>query len=702
MTEKPNKPSAVPPKRRSDWHLWLLVIILLLAVIALGGLLWFFSFCHKISLQENIAEFQYQPAEKTCIYSADGVLLAEVYDQDRSYVALEDISPNMLKAIVAIEDHRFYQHIGADFIGTLRALMKNIASGQVVQGGSTITQQLARNLFLTNERTYERKLKEIAIAIALERKFSKDEILEMYLNQIYFGSGYYGVETAAQKYFGKPAKELTLAESALLAGIPNRPVDYDLHHNLPAAQKRQRVVLQRMLDLHMISDREYQRAIEEEIKVQKPQVKNDNYRHPYFVSAVIRQLEEQFGHEQVYQGGLKVYTTLNTEQQNIAETVCQNSVNSFAQRGIKASNIALVSVVPQTGAVTALVGGTDFQADQNNMALIPRQPGSTIKPLVYAAALNSNIISPYSQINAQPREFAGYVINNPISWGGKTASVSDALRYSLNVPVAELVSKLGFEKTAAYIRRFGITTVTKNDLNYAALALGGMYYGVKPLEMAAAYAVFANDGQYNRPYFIEKVVDQNGKIIYQHQIKPKRVINAQTARVMHSFLVNVVQRGTGRYARIPLESAGKTGTTDQNRCLWFVGYTKNLATAVWVGNSDNRPVYGVAGGGSVAGPVWQQYMLALLDEHPIAEPPPPSYQLPPPPKDTANVTEQLPESNTDENAAEETGEQPVPANDTENATDEEPESNNAENAVDETEKQSAPQPEWLPEPPAEQ
>lgn len=588
----------------------------------MGGLLgWFYEFYYRDIVKEvGIEKFRYQPAQKTLIYSADEVLLAELYNENRIYVDIGQISTDMQKAILAIEDHRFYKHQGVDVVGTLRAFVENLRYNEVKQGGSTITQQLARNLFLNNERTYKRKLKEVALAIALERRYSKDEILCMYLNQIYYGSGYHGVEIAAQKYFGKPAAQLSLAESSLLAAVPNRPSNYELHHNLGQARIRQQLVLKRMLELGMINHYRYQEALHQSVEVLPPsQQAEQDYKYPYFVTSAIKELEDILGHQKLYSGGLVVHTTLNTQIQQLAEHTAIESINNFAARRISASNMALVSVVPQTGAVTALVGGINFQADQNNLALTPRQPGSTIKPFVYAAALNNGKIKSNGVINATPRHFSGYLIKNSGNWSGNV-TLQDAIRHSLNVPVAEMVEKQGFETVAHYLKRFGVSTVTSQDYNYAALALGGMYYGIKPLELAAAYGVFANGGEYYKPYLIAEVTDHRGQTVYQHQSQPRRVLSKEVADTMHYFLKGVMTGGTGTSARISWESAGKTGTTDDGRCLWFVGYTNNLATAVWIGNNDHTPVYGGGSGGAVAGPVWRQYMTAVINQQYIDPP----------------------------------------------------------------------------------
>jgi penicillin-binding protein 1A len=676
------------PKNKYYKLLRFALICSLLLIITIGTVFgWFYQFYYKdITARVGMSSYQYQPMQKTVVYSADGVLLAELYAENRVCVSHDDISPEMRQAIVAIEDHRFYKHGGVDVFGTIRAMVENLRNHDVVQGGSTITQQLARNLFLTNERTYERKLKEAALAIALEQKYSKDEILSMYLNQIFFGSGYYGAETAAQHYFGKPASDLNLAESALLAAVPNQPSQYELHHHFDQAIKRQRAILNRMVSLGMIDIEQYAVALNQEIKILPPtEPKNSSYfyKHPYFTTAAISQLENLIGHEKVYLGGLVVHTTVNTKLQQQAETSASQAIESFKQRGISASNLSLVSIEPRTGAVASLVGGVDFKKDQNNLAMTPRQPGSTIKPFVYAAALDSGSINLYSRFNASPKSFNGYVIQGPGRYSGNVL-LQDAIRHSLNVPVAEVVNKMGFAQTVNYMKKFGITTVTENDHNFAALALGGMYNGIKPLEMAAGYSVFGNEGIYNKPYFIESVKDGTGTIVYQHKPAPRRIISKQAADSMHHLLKNVVNSGTGSYARIPWESAGKTGTTDDSRCLWFVGYTSNLATAIWVGNNDNRPVYGGGSGGVIAGPVWRQYMMAVIENGSIDKPTNIAYQVPPPPR------QKEPEEKPQQEA-----EQPVVEQEIEQSTEQ------AEQVVNQTPQQQEPPPQQQ-EPPPQQ
>lgn len=603
------------------WAKWLLIasLVIMVGTIALFG--GFYKFYYHDLVQEmDIENYHYQPAQRSLIYSEDEVLLAEVYQENRIHVDLPQVASTMQAAIIAIEDHRFYDHHGVDVVGTFRSLLKNMRSGEVMQGGSTITQQLARNLFLSNEVTYTRKLKEMALAIALERRYSKEEILGMYLNQIYFGSGYHGVEVAAQKYFGKPAAELELAESALLAAVPNRPNDYELHDHLAAALPRQQLILDRMLSLGKIGQQTYQEAVQQPIEVLPfNHQQGANYKYPYFVMAAMEELNGIVDKEELYSNGLVVHTTLDTKVQQVAEDTITEHINKFAARRIAASNIALASVVPQTGAVAALVGGQDFQTDQNNLALTPRQPGSTIKPFVYAAALNSGKIRSDTLLNASPRKFNGYMIKNGGSWNGNVA-LQDAIKHSLNVPVAEALEKQGIGATADYLKRFGVSTVSDQDYNYAALALGGMYHGIKPLELAAAFGVFANGGEYQKPHLITKITDHQGQVIYQHQSQSRAVLKKNIADTMHYFLKGVVNGGTGSRASIPWESAGKTGTTDDGRCLWYVGYTSNLSTAIWVGNNDNTPVSSSATGGTVAAPVWRQYMTSIIKQKYINRP----------------------------------------------------------------------------------
>ncbi|SHJ93638.1 transglycosylase domain-containing protein [Desulforamulus aeronauticus] len=585
------------------------MIIMLTCTITLGA--WLMREYQAVYNNYDMDNFQYNNSKKGAIYSADGVLLTYLYQLNKDHVRLQQIAKPMQRAVIAIEDHRFNRHFGFDTLGTLRALYKDLTSGQAVEGGSTITQQLARNLFLSPEKTISRKITETFLAIQLERKFTKAEILEMYLNEIYFGNGCYGVESAAQMYFGKSASELNLAEATMLAAIPKAPSYYEPLHHRPENKERQELVLRRMVDLSLISQQEMTEILTQDVQVNQftPRAELVTYKFPYFTTEVVNQLLTMYGKEKVYNSGLKVITTLDSRAAQIAENIAKAKVEQFQRSGITASNISLVTVNNQTGAVMAMVGGYDFNQDQNNLAMIPRQPGSAIKPIHYAGAIDKGIINENTLLNAGSKSFGNYRVTSNID---ADVSVMVALKNSMNVPAVEVVNTLGINNTLANLKKFGITTLSEYDCNLA-IALGGMYYGIKPTEMAAAFAAFANNGQYNKPYLITSIEDNLGNVVYLHQPEPRQIISSKTAKIITQILLQAVRGGTGTRANISGNEAGKTGTTNDSRCLWFVGYTKEISTAVWVGNSNNRSVGGFYGG-DLAAPTWREYNLALIKQ----------------------------------------------------------------------------------------
>lgn len=576
---------------------------------ALIGLYMANNYYLQVVRQYNIEDYTYSPTGKSYIYSSDGRLISELYDYNRVYIPLDKISEPMKNAIIAIEDHRFYEHFGADINGMARALWINYHSGETLQGGSTITQQLVRNLFLNSEKTVSRKINEIMLAVAFEKRFNKEEILEMYLNEIYFGNGCYGVEAAARRYFNKSAAELDVNEASILAAIPRSPSYYDPETNPEALYSRRSDVLDRMEELGYISheDKISIRATRADIAGAVDNIAS--YRFPYFTTEVVRQLVAMYGREKVYRGGLRIHTTVDWQIQNQAEMVASESVQGFISRKINATNLAIVSVYPSSGAVAALVGGIDFNRDQNNMALIPRQPGSAIKPLHYAAAMEAGLVGPYSLLNAESKNFGKYFVKG--SMEGRV-TVRDAIKYSVNVPAVEVVNMLGPEKAIDNLKVLGVSTVADEDA-YLALALGGMTQGIKPLELAASYIPFASGGLYFKPYLIERVEDMSGRVLFRHEPEARRVYSEKVAGYMNAILTQVISGGTGARAQIPGGAAGKTGTTDKSRCVWFVGYNNALVTAVWAGNTDNTPIGGYDGG-HLAAPVWGKYMSGLIEK----------------------------------------------------------------------------------------
>lgn len=590
--------------------IWSLLVILVVMAASLSYAV--VQDYEQVTSRYGLNNFEYRRDQKSMVYSSDGMLIAELYEKNKDYVPLADISQPMKEAIIAIEDHRYYNHMGIDFIGILRALYIDLSQGEVVEGGSTITQQLVRNLFLSNEKTFKRKITESFLAFKAERKYRKAEILEMYLNEIYFGNGCYGVEAAAMKYFKKHAKDLDLTESTVLAAIPKSPNLYEPVSHLSSNKSRQKDILNRMVDLKMVTREEANSALQREVKVQPPDEESQQYRFPFFTTEVIKQLVEQYGRQRVFNDGLVITTTLDSRAVQAAEDVVKRKAAELKGKGIAATNICIVSVNPVDGAVLSLVGGTDFAKDQNNLALIPRQPGSSIKPIHYAGAIEKGLINENSMINAKSKEFNKYFVSSKMDG---SVTVMSALKHSINVPAVEVVNMLGVKNALENLKKFGITTISENDCNLA-IALGGMYYGIKPVEMAAAFATFANQGKYNKPFMIKTVKDHQGTVLFQHEARPEQIISPRTAQIISKILIEAVRGGTGRRANISGNEAGKTGTTDDSRCLWFVGYTNEISTAVWVGNSNNRPVYGYTGG-DLASPIWREYMVTLINSQVI-------------------------------------------------------------------------------------
>lgn len=543
--------------------------------------------------------------EATRILDINGVQIKGLGEENRIIVDLEEIPDNFTRAIIAVEDKNFYKHHGIDIIGIVRAVFNNIRQGKIVEGGSTITQQTAKNLFLSNERTITRKLKEIVYAFQLERKYSKDEILTLYCNTIYFGHGAYGIEVAARTYFAKSAKDLNLAESSLLAGLPQWPARYDPYNNPEEARKRQNIVLMRMQEENLITAYERQQAGTEELIYEKADfIQGDA---PYFVGMVREYLSEKYGERMVYQGGLEVYTTLDLNLQKISnKAYIDGMLNRPADL-----QAALVAVDPRNGQIKALIGGRNYQASSYNRVFSRRQPGSTFKPFMYSLAIDSGF-TPADMIMCEEVEYElpdGSIYRpedygrEPYHW--KEFTVKEAIMKSDNVIAVRINNFLGPDLTAKHIEKFGF----KNIQPILSLPLGSIE--VTPLEMAAAYSVFANQGIYNEPLYILKVLDKDGRLLEENRTKQKQVIEKDNAYIITDMLKGVlVPGGTGSALgnTIKIPAAGKTGTTDEFKDAWFVGFTPNLCCAVWVGYDQGKNVN--LPGGVAAGPIW----ASLIDE----------------------------------------------------------------------------------------
>jgi penicillin-binding protein 1A len=553
------------------------------------------------------------PAQTTRVYAADGTLLADLYAaENRLVVKLKDISPYIRKAIIAIEDERFYEHKGIDPIGILRSLYVDIKTGKPAQGASTITQQYVRNIYLSPEKTLSRKIKEAILAYRIEQLYSKDTILEKYLNTVYFGNGCYGVETASQTYFGKPARDLNLSEAALLAGIVQRPSDYNPYTNLDKALLRRNVVLKKMFELGFISKEEYEKALNEKIKL-KPLRTRGYYFAPYFVEYVKELLIKRYGVDRVFKGGLRVYTTLQPKAQIAAE----KAVAEILDRP-NDPDAALVSIDVETGHIIAMYGGKDFDKQKFNLAVQgKRQPGSSFKTFVLVAALEQGI-SPYTTYDSSPINIKLPVgiwkVRNAEGGGMGRITLRTATIYSVNAVFARLIMDVGPENVVSVARRMGITSRIRA---FPSIALGSE--PVSPLEMASAYATLARGGKRIDPIAITRVTDANGNIIEEFKPKSVKAIDAWIAYTVVDILKDVVRYGTGTRARIPWPCAGKTGTAQEYRDAWFVGFTPQIATSVWVGYKQAqismRNIHGFARvyGGTLPAMIWRKYMAKAME-----------------------------------------------------------------------------------------
>ena len=557
------------------------------------------------------------PDAASQFYDINGnVIYTTLSEERRVPVSIDKIPKHVQQAFIAIEDNRFYEHSGIDYRGTARALVSTL-SGREVQGGSTITQQLAKNAFLTQERSIIRKIKEAFIAKELEHKYTKDEILTMYLNQIYFGQGAYGIESASLYYFGKHVQNLDIAEAATLAAIPKSPNYYNPFENPKESKNRQELVIDQMIKYGFIPADSAAKAKAKKM-VYSTSHKQQNNPRGYFFDMISQKVIAEVGADALYKGGLKIYTTLDMDMQLAAEKAMHHLPNYYTDgKKLTQPQMALAAVDPKTGYVKAMIGGRG-QDKFNRATLAVRQPGSAFKPFVYLTAMQ-NGFTPASIIEDKEEEFAkGWKPqNSDMQWHGKV-SLRTALKRSLNVPTIKLAREVGVDKIVANVEKMGITTLVDScaysDVNLA-MALGVLSKGVNPLEMASAYGVLATNGLYNKPIALLKIVDRDGKVLYQAKPQSKRVVDAASAYLTTNMLEDVLVSGTGGGMGIGRPAAGKTGTTDTYIDAWFVGYTPDLSTAVWVGDDNNKPMQRMYGSGAPLS-IWHEFMINALASTP--------------------------------------------------------------------------------------
>ncbi len=600
----------------------LAVLCLLVFGVFLGCIVGFF-----IALTKDLPEIRnletFKPSSITRIYSADGVLLTEFFLEKRDPVPVKIIPDMLKKALIVTEDRSFYTHSGIDLKGIFRAVFRDIKAGRFVEGASSITQQLAKTLFLYPRKTLLRKAKEAFLSFQIERHYTKAEILGLYLNQVYFGSGAYGVESAARIYFGKPVSDLNLPECALLAGLPRSPSRYSPLVDPKLSIKRRNIVLKQLKDTGVITQSAYDIARATPLNLAKQD--KTSVKAPYFVEYVKQFLENTIGSSRLYKEGLKVVTTLNFNMQQLAERAVKKGLSDLQKRmkhhGIKHPDpqCALISLDVVSGGILAMVGGKDFSKSAFNRAVdAKRQPGSAFKPIVYAYAIekgfpqNKIILDAPVAFNIdhqqkywQPKDFSG-------TYEGEM-TLRKALALSKNIPAVRLIDMLGPSSVAGFAHTLGIENPLSQNLS---LALGTSDVTLKNL--TAAYSVFANKGKFIEPYGIMEVVDRTGRLVWRARPEERMVMSRATAAIITDMLRNVIQNGTGRKAKcIQRPIAGKTGTTDEFKDALFVGFSPSITTGVWVGQDAFTPLGKGETGARAALPIWIDFMTGALNDRPL-------------------------------------------------------------------------------------
>lgn len=559
-----------------------------------------------------------RPAVSSQVFDSHGRLITTLHsDQNRLPIDINKVPQNLQNAFIAAEDNRFYEHIGIDPIGIFRAIFANLTNRGIAQGGSTITQQLAKNAFLSQEQTLKRKIQEAMLALEIEHKYSKKEILEMYMNQIYFGQGAYGIQTAAKTYFNKDVNELTLTQCAMLAGLPKSPNYYSPFNNLNEAKKRKNVVLDQMVKYGYVSAAEAEDAKNQDLGLSKSHQSKEADEYASFIDYVSQQVAKKYGDDALYKEGLKIYTTMDVDKQHAAVRAMRNLPNNYTdENGLTQPQAAIVSIDPKTGHILAMVGGRG-QDSFNRASMAVRQPGSAFKPFVYLTALQHDM-TPDTTMDDQPVTYGSWSPKNAGGSYSGTMTLSDALAHSVNTIAVQLADKVGTKNIIANAKKMGITTLDAKDDNLA-MALGGLTKGVTPLEMASAYGTFANKGVHVKPTAIVKILDRDGNVLEDASTLEKeetktRVMSEREAYEMTTMLEGVIDHGTGTAAAIGRPSAGKTGTTDDNKDAWFVGYTPDIVTAVWIGDDTGSHSLGEIYGGTIPAEIWKDYMSSATSD----------------------------------------------------------------------------------------
>ena len=617
-TQEPLSPAAAARRQKTcrSRHILILLTVVTLILTAVFGSLLVALIALRIPDLSSVAH--YQPPQTSLIYDRHGNLIARVFEENRIVIPLSAMPDLLLKAFIAAEDNRFYEHRGLDFISVLRAAAVNLRRGERGQGGSTITQQVARSLLLTPEKTYVRKFKEAILAWRIDTLLSKEEILYIYLNQIYLGAGAFGVEAASQAYFRKRAADLSLAEMAVLAGLPQAPSRYTPLGFPKRAVARQLYVLNRMAAAGYITAEQAREAYTSRITYHNPVAADHLDDNGYFIEAVKKKVAQQVKMP-LTRAGLRIHTTLDPEMQHEATVAVQNGAREIQARMVEESGAktpppqaALASIEISSAKVRALVGGTDFLASPFDRATqAKRQAGSSFKPLVYATALGIGW-EPGSYIDDSPFSITGAngVRWQPKNFGGKyhgTVTLAEALAHSYNSAAIRLLQAVGARRVHNLARAAGITSYLPPDLS---LALGSA--DLTLLELTAAYMPFARQGQFSPPSLIERIEMPDGTVLPGDGGEVRQVLAVANAYKMRKMLEGVVRKGTGRRVAVLGGSiGGKTGTSNDNRDTWFIGFNETMLTGVWVGYDHNHSLGADETGGRTAAPIWLAYTQSL-------------------------------------------------------------------------------------------
>jgi len=625
------------------------VLILLLVI---------FSFCFGISfavfrwlladLPPVAALEKVEPSTISKVYDINGKVIYEFYEERRTLVSLRRVPEDLVNALLSVEDRRFHKHWGVDILRVAKAMLVNVRAGKIVQGASTITQQLSRNLFLTPEVSWLRKLKEAILAVQIERLYSKDEILELYLNQVYFGNGVYGVEAASELYFGKSVEVLALPEACMLVAIAKKPSRYSPYENVEGLARRMALVLNAMVENGKITPQQAEEARNTVVTL-RPRGLRPN-EAPYFVEEVRKEVEARFGSQSLYRDGLQIYTTLDVDLQRFANealeewsevleeeyayeyTLANYDPDSMRRSPIPYLQGAVLAMEPVTGYVKVMVGGRDFSHSQFNRAVQAwRQAGSAFKPFLYTAAMDNGFTSCYRILDAPIVVEAGDTLWRPSNYDERFLGLTTlrrGLALSRNLVAVRLISLVGPRTVIDYARRMGIEGNLKNVLS---LALGSCE--VTLMGLVSAYSTIASQGIRVKPIMIMRVLDNHGRTLYRAEHYEERVLTPQTAYMITNMLESVINQGTAIGARLrgfTAPAAGKTGTTNDFTDAWFIGFTPDLICGVWVGFDEKKSIGEKASGAKAALPIWDKFMKEALDDRPFRHfvPPPGIVKVP--------------------------------------------------------------------------